>query len=72
MEEATKAGQKAVTAVRDARAKQQKKQRKMEGNKAVRPDDLRKSQTMMEKLVEKGQDEAKRIVDNAKKALESG
>ncbi|KXT07670.1 hypothetical protein AC578_10204 [Pseudocercospora eumusae] len=70
--EATKAGDKASTNVRDARGKQQKKLRALQLNKSVRPDDLKKAGTMMEKVVEKGTAELKKIVDNAKKVLESG
>jgi ribosome recycling factor len=40
--------------------------------KTVRPDDLKKAQSMMEKVVEKGMGEVKRVVDAAKKVLESG
>ena len=70
--EATKAGDKASTSVRDARGKQQKKMRAMQLNKSVRPDDLKKAGTMMEKVVEKGSAELKKVLDNAKKVLESG
>ncbi|KAF2164110.1 hypothetical protein M409DRAFT_68039 [Zasmidium cellare ATCC 36951] len=70
--EATKAGDKATTSVRDARGKQQKKMRAMQLNKSARPDDLKKAGSMMEKVVEKGSDELKKVLDNAKKVLESG
>ncbi|SMQ51113.1 unnamed protein product [Zymoseptoria tritici ST99CH_3D1] len=70
--EAAKAGEKASTAVRDARGKQQKKLRAMQVGKAARPDDLKKAGTLMEKAVEKGAAEVKKVVDNAKKVLESG
>ncbi|KAF2482422.1 ribosome recycling factor-domain-containing protein [Neohortaea acidophila] len=70
--EAVKAGEKAATGVRDARGKQQKKMRAMQLDKSARPDDLKKAQGMMEKVVEKGQAEMKRVVDAAKKVLESG
>lgn len=70
--EAAKAGEKATVAVRDARAKQQKKLRAAEKDKSVRPDDLKKASTAMEKVVEKGQGEVKRVVDAAKKVLENG
>ncbi|GAB1740925.1 hypothetical protein NU219Hw_g5995t2 [Hortaea werneckii] len=72
VQEATKAGEKASTSARDARGKQQKKLRGMQLNKSVRPDDLKKAGTQMEKVVEKGTAELKRVVDNAKKVLESG
>ncbi|KAI6806361.1 ribosome recycling factor [Hortaea werneckii] len=72
VQEAAKAGEKASTSARDARGKQQKKLRGMQLNKSVRPDDLKKAGTQMEKVVEKGTAELKRVVDNAKKVLESG
>lgn len=70
--EATKAEGKAATAVRDARGKMQKKLNGMKNNKAVRPDDLKKAGTGMEKVVEKGQGEVKRVADGSRKMLESG
>merc|ERR1712070_994402 len=72
VQEAAKAGEKASTSARDARGKQQKKLRGMQLYKSVRPDDLKKAGTQMEKVVEKGTAELKRVVDNAKKVLESG
>ena len=72
MAEATKAGEKAGTSVRDARGKHQKKLRAMQLAKSARPDDLKKAGTQMEKVVEKGAAEVKRVVDSAKKVLESG
>jgi ribosome recycling factor len=70
--EATKAGDKAATAVRDARGKQQKKLRSMQLNRTALPDDLKKAGTQMERVVEKATSEVKKIVDGAKKVLESG
>lgn len=58
--------------MKDARAKQQKKLRKLEVSKGARPDDLKKAGTQMEKVVEKGQGEVKRIGESAKKVLEGG
>ena len=72
VQEATKAGDKASTSVRDARGKQQKKLRALQVSKTSRPDDLKKAGTQMEKVVEKGAAEVKRVVDNAKKVLDSG
>lgn len=69
--EASKAGDKAGTSVRDARGKLQKKLRGMAVSKAARPDDLKKAGVQMEKVVEKGNAEVKKIVDNARKVLES-
>ncbi|WPH02488.1 Hypothetical protein R9X50_00535300 [Acrodontium crateriforme] len=70
--DATKAGEKASMAMRDARGKQQKKQRAMQKDKSVRPDDLKKAGSQMEKIAEAGAGEIKKIVDGAKKVLESG
>lgn len=44
----------------------------MQLGKSARPDDLKKAGTMMEKVVEKATAELKKVVDNAKKVLESG
>ena len=70
--EASKAGEKAGMAVRDARGKQQKKLRALQLGKVARPDDLKKAGGLMEKVVEKGSAEVKRVVDGARKVLESG
>ena len=70
--EAVKAGEKAGTSVKDARARQQKKLNAMKSSKSARPDDLKKAGEKMEKVVEKGMGEVKRIVDGAKKVLENG
>ena len=72
MAEAVKAGEKAATTVRDGRSKQQKKLRSMQVSKSARPDDLKKAGDRMEKIVEKGQGEVKKITDSAKRALEVG
>jgi ribosome recycling factor len=70
--EAAKAGEKAGMVIKDARAKQQKKLRAMQLGKTARPDELKKAGTAMEKVVEKGGSEVKKVVDAAKKVLESG
>ena len=44
----------------------------MQTSKSARPDDLKKAGDKMEKIVERGQAEVKKIVDNAKKVLEGG
>ncbi|KAK5112523.1 hypothetical protein LTR62_004280 [Meristemomyces frigidus] len=72
VDEASKAGEKAGNSLRDARGKQQKKLRALQVSKTARPDDLKKAGTMMEKVVEKGTGEVKRVVDSAKKVLDSG
>lgn len=48
----------------------QKKLRAMEVKKVVRPDDLKKAGKEMEKIVEKGHADVKKIVDTAKKGME--
>lgn len=58
--------------MRDARGKQQKKLRALELAKTARPDDLKKAKGLMEKVVEKGQGDVKKAVDEKKKALEMG
>ena len=39
--------------------------------KSARPDDLKKAGTMMEKVVEGGSGEVKKILDGARRALDS-
>jgi ribosome recycling factor len=68
---AAKAGDVANNLVRNARQGQQKKLRAMQLAKSARPDDLKKAGTQMEKVVEKGVQEVKKIVDAAKKALDA-
>ncbi|KAL1296693.1 hypothetical protein AAFC00_000169 [Neodothiora populina] len=67
---ASKAGESANTAIRNARGAQQKKIRAAEKAKSVRPDDLKKIGVAMEKVVEKGTAEVKRVVEGARKALD--
>lgn len=49
-----------------------KRLRAMSIAKTVRPDDLRRAEKGMEKVVEKGVREVKAVVDGAKKVLEEG
>ncbi|MCJ1415549.1 hypothetical protein MMC32_001881 [Xylographa parallela] len=69
---ASKAGEAAGHAVRQARGAQQKLLRAMELAKKVRPDDLKKAKDRMEKVVEKGNEEVKKRVEGARRALERG
>lgn len=69
---ASKAGEAAGHAVRQARGGQQKKLRAMGLARVVGPDDLRKAGEKMEKVVEKGSAEVKKVVDGARKVLEQG
>ena len=70
LDAATEAGQAASNDVRSARSIQQKRLRTMQLAKKVRPDDLKRAHDKMEKVVEKGLAEVKKIVDGAKKSLE--
>ncbi|MCJ1435884.1 hypothetical protein MMC27_005260 [Xylographa pallens] len=69
---AAKAGEAAGHAVRQARGAQQKLLRAMELAKKVRPDDLKKAKDRMEKVVERGNEEVKKTVEGARRALERG
>ncbi|GAB7348811.1 hypothetical protein MBLNU459_g7527t2 [Dothideomycetes sp. NU459] len=69
--QAAKAGETAGLAIRNARQVQQKKLRQLQLAKSARPDDLKKAGQLMEKVVEKGAGEVKRIVDGARKVLDS-
>ena len=73
MQAATKAAEQANNAVKAARQTQQKKFRNMSLDKKVRirSDDLKKAGDKMEKVVQAGTAEVKKIVDSAKKVLES-
>ncbi|KAB8621924.1 hypothetical protein FH972_026033 [Carpinus fangiana] len=68
---AGKAEQTAIKAVRDARQAQHKKHNHMQKSKSALPDDLKKAGGKMEKVVESGLAEVKKIADAAKRALES-
>lgn len=48
-----------------------KKLRKFQLDKSVLPDDLQKAGKLMEEVVKKGHADVKRVVDGAKKVLES-
>lgn len=71
LQDASKAGEVANTGIRNARAAMQKRLRAMELAKAARPDDLKKAAKEMEKIVEKGTADVKKIVDAARKTMES-
>ncbi|KAF7910753.1 uncharacterized protein EAF01_002262 [Botrytis porri] len=70
LQAASKAGELASHGVRNARGAMQKKLRAMEVKKTVRPDDSKKAHKEMEKVVEKGNGEVKKIVDAARKGME--
>jgi ribosome recycling factor len=67
---ASKAGETANVGVRNARGAMQKRLRTMELKKVVRPDDLKKAHKEMEKIVENGVGDVKKIVDAARKTME--
>lgn len=71
LSQASKAGETAGTSIRNARQTQQKKLRALQLAKSARPDDLKKAGAQMEKVVEKGTAEVKRIVDGARKVLDT-
>lgn len=72
VEEAGKAADMANAAVKNARGAQQKALRSMQLSKSVRDDDLKKARDQMEKLVQNGAAEVRRIANSARRALESG
>lgn len=67
---ASKAGETASMGVRNARAAMQKRLRGMELKRVVRPDDLKKAHKDMEKVVEKGGQDVKKLVDTARNGME--
>ena len=67
-----KAGETALHMVRQVRQTQQKKLRAMQVARKARPDDLKKAGDRMEKIVEKGNADVKKMVEGSKKALEQG
>jgi ribosome recycling factor len=71
LDTAVKVSEQADRAIHDARAAHNKRLRKFKLEKAVLPDDLEKAGKRMEEVVKKGHAEVKRIVDGAKKVLES-
>lgn len=68
--EAKKCFDKAGLEVRNARGDAQKRFRKMELDKLVIKDELKKAHKQMEDVAKKGQDEAKKVYDGALKALQ--
>ena len=68
--QAIKAGESAQTSLKNARQVLQKRLRKMELDRSIRPDDLRRAVKEMEKEVERASTEFKKIVEGTRKALE--
>jgi len=69
-QEAKKCFDKASLEVRNARGDAQKRFRKMELNKLVIQDELKKAHKGMEDVARKGQDEVKKVYENALKSLQ--
>lgn len=70
LDRAAKVGETAQLAVRNARQAHQKRLRQMELSRRFRPDCMRMAGRDMEKEVEKGVAEVKRVLEGAKKMLE--
>ncbi|KAF2739766.1 ribosome recycling factor [Polyplosphaeria fusca] len=71
LEAAQKISEQADRAIHDARAAHNKMLRRFEKERAVLPDDMKKAKKSMEEVIKKGHTEVKRIVEGAKKVLES-
>ncbi|KAF2642688.1 ribosome recycling factor, partial [Massarina eburnea CBS 473.64] len=71
IESATKAAAEADKWIQNSRQSHNKGLRKKSLDKSVLPDDLQKASKLMEEVVKKGHAEVKRIVEGAKKVLES-
>ena len=71
----TKAGERATMDVRRARGAHHKRlqamKAAMKAAKTERPDEFRKAEALMEKAVGKGNEEVKKTMDAAKRALQS-
>ncbi|KAF2136218.1 uncharacterized protein K452DRAFT_302950 [Aplosporella prunicola CBS 121167] len=71
LDAAHKAEEKASLAVQNARTAHNKRIRALEVKRTVRPDDVVKAKKLMDECAKKGQSEVKRIVDGARRVLES-
>lgn len=70
VEETKKEEEIALGKIREARGKHQKKLRAMGISKSVRPDDLQKAQKEMEDVVKRGNEDVKKVVEDAKRVLD--
>jgi ribosome recycling factor len=70
--DAKKAHQKATERVQEARAGKNKRLQDLKTSKALREDDWRKAHGQMEDVVKRGVGEAKRLWEEARKAIEAG
>ena len=62
----------ALGRIREARGKHQKKLRAFGVSKSVRPDDLQKAGKMMEDVAKRGNEDVKKVVEDARRVLERG
>lgn len=69
---ASKKGEEAAFALREARGAQRKKHRGMELGRVVGPDELRRAEGMVEKVNERAVGELKGAVERCRKGLEGG
>lgn len=69
---ASKKGDEALVALREARGTEKKRLRAMELGKQVGPDDARRAEKEMEKINERAMGEAKKLVDGARRGLDGG
>jgi len=67
---AHEAGEVAKTGITHVRGVMQKRLRKMELEKLALPDELKRAHKEMEKIVQEGAKEVKKVVDAARKAME--
>jgi ribosome recycling factor len=68
--DAKKAGETALTNIRNARAANQKRLRNMEIKKLALPDELKKAHKDMDNIIKKADLDAKKTVEHAQKAME--
>ncbi|KIW02073.1 uncharacterized protein PV09_06568 [Verruconis gallopava] len=71
LEETKKAEEVALGKIREARGKHQKKLRAMAISETLRPDDLQKAQKLMDEVAKRGNEDVKKVVNDARKVLES-
>lgn len=69
---ASKKGDEALVALREARGVEKKRLRAMELGKQVGPDDSRRAEKEMEKINERAMGEAKKLVEGARRGLDGG
>jgi ribosome recycling factor len=70
--DAKKAYQRTVERIQDARATKNKKLQELKSSKGIRADEFHKAHKDMEEIAQKGAKDAKRVWDDAKKAIGSG